>query len=206
MKVFFLSLCCFLFALTQLRATDTLCPPSNVRITKVFFGEAMVEWDNNCDSVIKYQMELKLCGKSQSDTLDINVLINKIILKGLLPGECYQLCVRNVYSGNRTSECVSLTAYLPGACPPPDNFRVLRMTPRRVQVAWDPSPYAEQYFVHIRPVGQPNNITYYPGQWTNRTFIDLQPGTEYEYRVRVLCPANKYSTYTVWRKFTTPLN
>jgi hypothetical protein len=74
----------------------------------------------------------------------------------------------------------------------------------RAWLRWTSIPTAVQYRVSFRPVGNPTwttvNIT---APDTLRTLTNLNPGTQYEYRMRTLCPNNVLSNWSNSQFFTT---
>lgn len=183
------------------------CPaPTGVFVQGVAARSANINW-NLVDSANIYEVNYKVNGPDQPWLEVPGAWYPPFSLTGILPGTIYQVRVRSVCADN-FSEWSDTTGFQTDqsneTCLPPGNILATSVFESTASLFWIFPPNASQAELSYRPTGNESI------DWTvvegidrfNYDLVGLTPSTQYEFRLRSVCP-DKLSEYSQVTRFTT---
>jgi len=193
------------WSLTSDFTTLNICPkPYSLTAENIGIDSVEFKWlanEGNDAFILNYKL------KGTSDWAVVNNLTtNQIIVTGLLEGSVYEWQVGGI--------CIVLrdTIFAVGndiltlvACGEiPSNPQTITISSSTADITWDSVPGITRYELIYRKVGETGWIEKMGSSFNVAKFINLDPGTNYEWSVRTYCEgSNTRSGYTLPIQFTT---
>jgi len=180
--------------------------PANPVTLSVNSTTATVQWDE-VSGAVSYLLQFRLNNGTWYYVSGNPFSDNYAIISGLNPNTTYQWRVRT-YCGNGQFSAytsgITFTTTAAATCNAPTGLIASNITQNSATLQWGTVTGAVNYVVEYRTTGG----TWYmvagsPFTGTSANLSGLQPGTNYEWRVRTNCGNNNFSAYSVTSYLTT---
>jgi len=175
-------------------STRTLeCPiPINLVADSIGFGGIRLRWQT-VGRADEYQLRWRNISQPNWNTIN-NIQDTFRLLSNLTPGTTYQWMIKALCGDGQSAWGDTLTASTL-FCNPPTALRADTIANGRIFLRWNRGGQATTYQVSYRRLGSPSWTTVSNVIDTFRWVNNLQPGFDYQFRVRSRC-MDEYSVWT----------
>jgi hypothetical protein len=180
-------------------------------------NQALLTWEP-AEGALRYEVEVENGENTPVYEFKAITLDTAVMVIGLHPAGQYKFKVKSKCAEDQSSE-YSMWFFFGGtnngqgndggdntACAIPADLQVSELTPTSVRLSWSAAPGVQQYEVEVE-----DNENTAPFEYkiitagTAVMIIDLQPGSNYQFKVKSHCPGGQSSDYSDWVFFSTPV-
>ena len=187
---------------TTISFTTAVLPcyvPTNVAMSNVGYNTATVSFTPGLEQT---QWEVHVFGGTNTNII-MPVTTTTVNIDNLVINETYQVAVRALCSGNRTSDWSDTVSFTTLNCIAPTNVNVDQITAITAHVTWTGSASAYKVEYGYAGFGQGDAIATIPATGNSVDLTGLDPETMYDVYVISVCDEGVESVWSLKKTFTT---
>lgn len=186
---------------------ENLCSnPTGQTISGILSTQVTISWDA-VPGAMTYKLRLRKVGTTEWLSNTITAPTTFKIRTNLEPDSEYEYGLKTICASNSPANygVTGTFTTLDYPCDNPTGILVSDLQPTEVTISWDPVPNATKYKVKVRMVGT-TVWSFHTIQLpdTFKVRASLEPGTDYEYKVKTVCAFNSPLSWSAFQYFTTP--
>lgn len=180
--------------------------PTNPITTNITTASATISWSNPPEAVSYmpyYRYAYRQAGVGASwIPLNGGSQVLSFNLTNLVPGTTYEWCVNQDCSYFDSNPVISTFTTTAAPCGIASLWLPNQITSNQANLRWLAVPNATDYIVEYKPTSS-QNWTVSNSNTLEKLIIGLSPATQYDWRIKSICPSNNIGTYSGIGQFTT---